>query len=345
MQIEPDRPTGSQTGGRPKGTEMRSPERPPDRRPLTPRRLIAVLALAALAGVAVAFVPAPSPAAAAGGCRVPVDRNGNCPIEHDLPIPGITRPRQPGTTQPHDPSNPGTGTPDDGYYCEWHPYPDQEAWRARMPEAPPGSVFGEYHCFQDGNPLFGPFVPQFIAPNQGLGPAPPPPAPAVVAADGLLKVRDLLLKPTVATNPPDPAPSIVNMPTFVSVPNWQGSFRTSNCLQNVCVTLIADPQLTFAPGEPGADPVECEAGGTVFDRNGAEPRVQAAAPGACVHAYGARTGVTGRPDAWPAEVTVDWTVRWEGPGGTGDTFDPISLSTTFDRQVEENVSVITGYSD
>jgi hypothetical protein len=312
--------------------------------PTTRRRLIAALAIVMLTGVAVAFVPAPSPVAAAGGCPVPVDRNGNCPIEHTVPIPGTTRPHQPGPTQPHDPSNPSTGTPDDGYYCEFHVYPDQEHWRTVFPEAPPGSVFGEYHCFQDGRAIYGPYVPRFVAPDEALGAAPlPPPTPEEVAADAMVSVRALLKKPTVATNPPDPAPSTIAIPTFVSVPNWQGPITPPpHCLRGVCVDLQAVPELTFDPGEPGAATIPCEDGGTVFDRNGPEPREQAR--GACAYAYKLRTGVDGRPDAWPAEVTVTWTVTWTVPGDS-DTLDPISLSTTFDRVVEENRSVVVDYSD
>jgi hypothetical protein len=104
------------------------------------------------------------------------------------------------------------------------------------------------------------------------------------------------------------------------------------------------PVLTFDPGEPDAGTVTCEAGGTVFDRNGAEPRDQADDPGACAYTYRLRTGVDDRPDAWTGQVTVTWTVRWSVPGDTG-TLDPISLSTTFDRQVVERRSVVTDYSD
>lgn len=316
------------------------PERPPTSR----RRLIAALAVAVLAGATVAFLPTPAAPAAADSCPVPVDRNGDCPIEVDAPVPGEPGPTTPDDETPEqDPSNPGTGTPDDGYYCEWHQYPDQEHWATVYPEAPAGSVFGEYHCFQDGNAIYGPYVPTWVAPEQAVGYAPLPPSPAEVAADAEVSVRALLEKPTVATNPPDPSPSTIGMPTFVSVPNWQGPLTPpDHCLRGVCVSLVAEPALTFDPGEPGADTIACEDGGTVFDRDGADPEVQAAPP-ACAYTYTRRTGVAGRPDAWTAEVTITWTVTWSGGGVTG-TLDPISLSTTFDRVVEENVSVVTDYS-
>jgi hypothetical protein len=54
--------------------------------------------------------------------------------------------------------------------------------------------------------------------------------------------------------------------------------------------------------------------------------------------------VQGRPAAWTAEATINWTVTWAGGGQTG-TLAPISLSTTFDRVVEENRTVVTDYGD
>jgi hypothetical protein len=322
------------------------PHARPDRRP-SRRRLTGIVALAVLAGAVVALLPAPSPVAAAGGCPVPLDRNGDCPVEKTLPVPGIPGPGRPGGTRPTGPGTPGPGgsSPDDGYHCEWHQYPDQEAWRATFPEAPPGSVFGEYHCFQDGRAIFGPYAPTWIPPDEGFGPAPlPPPSPAEVAADALLRVRALLEKPTVATNPPDPAPSTIGIPTFVSVPNWQGVLTPpDHCLRGVCVSLEAVPELTFDPGEPGADVIACEDGGTAFDRDGPDPEVQAAAPGACAYAYTRRTGVAGRPEAWTGEVAITWTVTWRA-GPLEDTLDPITLSTTFGQAVEENRTVITDYS-
>jgi len=312
-----------------------------------PVRLVGVLALAVLIGTVVALLPAPSPVAAADGCPRPVDRNGNCPVEHTIPIPGPTRPgTRPGTTAPSGPGNPGTRPVDDHYYCEWHQYPNQEDWRGVFPEAPEGSVFGEYHCFLDGRPIYGPYVPRFLAPDAELKDlVQPPPSPAEVAADAEVSVRALLEKPTIATSPPSPAPSTLGLPTFVSVPNWQGVLTPpDHCLRGVCVSLRAEPALTFDPGQPGADTIACEDGGTVFDRNGADPEDQAEAPGACAFTYTRRTGVAGRPDAWTGEVTIEWTVTWRGGGVTG-TLAPIDLSTTFERAVEENRSVVTDYSD
>jgi hypothetical protein len=323
------------------------PPAPPTTPTATPRRrrLIGVLAIAALMGVAVTFVPAPKPAAAAGGCPWPVDRNGDCPVDKTLPVPGTSRPAQPGPTaqDPSNPSHPGA-TRDTGYYCEWHQYPDQAHWRTVFPEAPPDAVFGEYHCFQDGFPLYGPYVPRFIAPNSGIGPFLPPPTPAEVAADAEVSVRALLRRPTIATNPPDPAPSTIAIPTFVSITNWQGVLTPpDHCLRGVCVSLRAEPKLTFDPGETGADPIACEDGGTVFDPHGADPEVQARPP-ACAYAYKLRTGVAGRPAAWTAEATITWTVTWTGGGETG-TLGPISLSNTFDQAVVESNTLITDFSD
>jgi hypothetical protein len=305
-------------------------------------------AFALLAAVAVALVPSPTSASAAAAgdtCPGHIDRNGNCVITRQVPVPGSTQPGHhggPGGPGPTGPAGSGNGG-DPNYFCEFHEYPDQAHWRTVFPDAPPDAVFGEYHCFLGGNAIFGPYAPTFVAPTQGLGPAPAPPTPAQVAAAGLVDVEALLKKPQITTSPPGNRPSILDLPTFVSVTNWQGTVRRSNCQLNVCVEITATPKLTFAPGETGAPSVHCEDGGTVFDPQGASVRAQAAAPGACAYAYQRRTGVRGRPDAWRARATVTWDVAWAG-GGDNGTFDPFTLSTGFDRTVEELQGVVVDYS-
>jgi hypothetical protein len=342
-----DNPTGSRTERATAATTQIRPRTRPDRRPTARHRLIVALALAVLTGTAVALLPAPAPVAAADGCPGPVDHNGNCQVQNNLPVPPVTAPQpDPPPTPPDTSGNSDNDPPDDPYDCVWHRYPDQEFWRGVFPEAPPNSEFGEYHCSLDGVPLLGPYVPQFITPITGFGTAPgpePPPSPAEVAAAAEVSVRALLLKPTVAVSPPAPVASTIGLPTFVSVPNWQGELTPpDHCLRGVCVSLRAEPALTFDPGEPGARSIACEDGGTVFDRHGADPDVQAAPP-ACAYTYTRRTGVAGRPAAWAAEVAVTWTVHWSA-GGVDGTLDPITLSTTFDRTVRESVSVVTDYS-
>ncbi|HEY8527849.1 MAG TPA: hypothetical protein VIL48_22995, partial [Acidimicrobiales bacterium] len=107
----------------------------------------------------------------------------------------------------------------------------------------------------------------------------------------------------------------------------------------VCVSLAAEPTLTFDPGEPGSSPIECDPPGTRFDPNGPDPEVQAAAPGACAYVYRYRTGTDDRPDAWPATVNVTWDISWTAAGAEG-TFPAQTLSTGVPREVDEVQTVV-----
>jgi hypothetical protein len=145
--------------------------------------------------------------------------------------------------------------------------------------------------------------------------------------------------PTVATDPPVGLPSIVTLPVFVEVTNWQGEQADNACELGVCVEITATPTLLFYSGEPGANPVVCDPPGTRYDPEGPEPEVQAAAQGACAYVYTQRSGVDGRPGEWPAEVRVTWDVRWTGDGQSGQ-FDPMTLATPVPRQVNEVQTVV-----
>jgi hypothetical protein len=145
--------------------------------------------------------------------------------------------------------------------------------------------------------------------------------------------------PTVAADPPVDTPSLVTLPVFVEVTNWQPARTERACEGPVCVSLTATPTLLLYSGEPEAEPVVCNPPGTRFDPNGAEPEVQAAAPGACAYVYTQRSGVEGRPEAWPAEVRVTWDVAWQGGGDSGE-FDPMTLATAIPRRVSEVQTVV-----
>jgi hypothetical protein len=136
------------------------------------------------------------------------------------------------------------------------------------------------------------------------------PSPEEIQQQLLLEIDSYLLDPIVATDPGLDRASVLDVPTFVAVTNWQGQEVDTQCLAGFCVTITATAALTFDPGEPGAPIVACEPGGTRFDPDGPDPREQAARPGACAHAYQHRTGVAGRPDAWPGQVTINWTLEW-----------------------------------
>jgi hypothetical protein len=166
-----------------------------------------------------------------------------------------------------------------------------------------------------------------------------PPAPEDVATGLFLEAQAEMRRPEVVMDPPVGTASIISLPVFVQVTNWVGGFTRERCDQGVCVSLSAEPTLTFDPGEPGSEPIVCEPPGTRFDPNGADPEVQAAAPGACAHAYRARTGADERPEAWPGQVTVTWDVSWTAGGASGE-FDPQALSTALPREVDEVQTVV-----
>jgi hypothetical protein len=168
-------------------------------------------------------------------------------------------------------------------------------------------------------------------------------SPERLAEDLWVEVQATMKAPTVSADPPVGTASIVTLPVFVEVTNWQPEQRRENCEGGVCVEIVATPTLLFYPGEPDAPPIVCDAPGTRFDPAGAEPEVQAAAPGACAYVYSMRSAVDGRPEEWPAEVRVTWDVQWTsnvpGPEGSG-SFDPMSLATAVPRRVNEVQTVV-----
>jgi hypothetical protein len=149
--------------------------------------------------------------------------------------------------------------------------------------------------------------------------------------------------PQVLADPPLGVASVVSLPVFVQVTNWQDTIQDEDCVAGVCVEILAVPSLSFDPGEPGSSAVECAPPGTRFDPNGADPVVQAQAAGACAHVYTTRTGAAGRPAEWPAQVTVTWDVSWALVGSaTRNAFPPQSLSTDVPRAVSEVQTVVVG---
>jgi hypothetical protein len=77
-----------------------------------------------------------------------------------------------------------------------------------------------------------------------------------------------------------------------------------------------------------------------FDPAGAHPDVQAAAPEACAYPYRLRTGVGGRPDAWPGVVTVAWELVWSSTSGAGGSLPPVEKSASVPRVVDEVQTVV-----
>lgn len=147
--------------------------------------------------------------------------------------------------------------------------------------------------------------------------------------------------PAVAASPPLDVAAIVGVPVFVAVDNWVDSMSESACAGGLCVTVTAVPQLWFEPAEPTAGPVECTGGGSRHVA-GADPQVEAAAPGACTHVYEQRTGVEGRPAVWPGVVRVEWSLSWSASDGQSGVLPAVMRSADLPRAVEEVQTVVAG---
>lgn len=173
-----------------------------------------------------------------------------------------------------------------------------------------------------------------------------PEAPPQMTADELagrarVRLEGNLPAPAVSTSPPGGVAAILGFPSFVAVDNWSATVTDSECDPNhpsFCIEVTAEPALSWWPGEPGSDPVACAGAGTVFDPAGADVDDQAAPP-ACAHAYRTRTGVWGRPAAWPGVVSVTWALTYTSPSG-GGTLPDVVKSTPLPRAVDEVQTVV-----
>lgn len=140
--------------------------------------------------------------------------------------------------------------------------------------------------------------------------------------------------------------STVNVATFVEVTNWQGRqvdrYEVTDSFGSTWyVVITATPTLYYDPGEPGSPTIQCEDGGTQYDPDGPSAREQADRAGACAYAYQMRTGVDGRPDAWPAEVIIEWAVSWSANFPLPpDLPTSATLTESVPRQVREVSSVV-----
>lgn len=232
----------------------------------------------------------------------------------------------------------GDGDDNGDQDCWWELYPVPAGVVPDRPAgvSPEATLYWEICLNSVGQEYVGPGGAQWFEPAQA-----PAMSPAQVATQVRVEVAARLRDPEVATDPPEGDPSIIAVPTFVSVTNWDGQVVEDGCdsTGTVCVTITATPTLTFDPGEPDAPLITCEPGGTRYDPAGPPPDEQAAADGACAHAYRERTGVDGRPAAWTASVTIDWAVSWRG-GGQSGTFSDINATDTFDRPVDEVQAVV-----
>ena len=171
-----------------------------------------------------------------------------------------------------------------------------------------------------------------------------PPSPGQTATEVRARLEGQMPQPTVAASPAVGTASIVSVPVFVAVTNWTGTLTDSGCAGAVCVTVTATPSLRFVPGEPSASSVACTGSGSRFDP-ARDLKAQAAASGACAYSYRQRTGVTGRPAAWPGIVSVSWAISWRANTGETGTLPSVTRSTSLPRSVQEVQTVIIGGSN
>jgi hypothetical protein len=168
------------------------------------------------------------------------------------------------------------------------------------------------------------------------------PAPEQLASIIRVRLEGSLPAPTVESTPVAGVAAFVGYPSFVSVTNWTGVVRDRECDPSglLCVSVTATPSLRWSPGETNAPVKECVGPGVPFDPAGAHPDVQAAAPEACAYPYRLRTGVDGRPDAWPGVVTVAWELVWSSTSGAGGSLPPVEKSASVPRAVDEVQTVV-----
>ena len=156
------------------------------------------------------------------------------------------------------------------------------------------------------------------------------------------RLAGTLPTPEVTSSPPPGVAALVGFPSFVTVDNWVDTVTDSECDPNYpdfCVSVVAQPSLSWTSGEPGAEIVQCAGPGTPFVPGGAPPEVQAEAPGACAHTYLMRTGIPGRPEVWPGQVTVAWTLIYSSPTGSG-ALPSVTKTADLPRAVDEVQTVV-----
>jgi hypothetical protein len=305
----------------------------------TPRKL-AGAAAAALLGVSLGVVGARVGVAAAQTDDCPNPVNGaQCPEAqvdrtewHLVDIPGASL----------DIADSGPPICSNGLPGEWHRWEDRIPGIEPPPPSdgstpPPGSVAWVLICPRaDGQPW-----PSWTSAIGGSGwsdpsgPPATPPSATQIAVALWAQVQGLLVPPQISLEPAEAGDSVIHVPTFVSITNPQPPTRYITEVAGLTVWIDVLPHPTLNPGEPGAPAVSCDHDGTVYDP-GAPADEQAAADGACAHAYERRTGVEGRPAAWTGNVTIDWDVSWDSNvAGEDGTLTAAPSVTAFERVVHE----------
>lgn len=281
--------------------------------------------IAGLTAMLGAFILSPAVSATpsdVGQCAV-VDSQGYC-VEWDVPTPG-----NPG-------GGGGGGRPADEVVCYWVTIPDDLSedptiWFDFGLTPPPEGVTVVWQSWEcsDGSATFD---------FRWVMPA----TPANLATIARGRLIGVLPQPTVGSSPPVGTAAIVGVPVFVEVTNWTGVLTENECAGGMCVTVTATPLLTFVPAETGSSSAGCAGSGSRYDPDGESAEAQASEDGACTYTYRLRTGVEGRPSAWPGSVSVTWTISWTASSGASGSLPAVIRSTALPRAVEEVQAVVVG---
>lgn len=252
-----------------------------------------------------------------------VDSQGYC-VEWDVLTPG-----NPG-------GGGGGGQPTDEVTCYWVTIPgdlaeDPSIWVDFGLSPPPVGVTVVWQSWvcSDGS---GTLSIRWIIPS----------TPANLATIARGRLVGVLPQPSVDSSPPVGTAAIVGVPVFVDVTNWTGVVTESECAGGMCVTVTATPTLTFTPGETGSSSVRCAGSGSRYDPDGDSAEDQASEDGACAYKYRLRTGVQGRPSAWPGSVSVTWTISWTASTGASGSLPAVTRATLLPRAVNEVQTVVVG---
>ena len=248
---------------------------------------------------------------------------GYC-VEWDVPSPG-----DPG-------GGGGGGQPTDEGVCSWVTIPgdlaeDPTIWFDFGLAPPPEGVTVVWQSWEcsDDSPAFD---------FRWIIPA----TPANLAASVRGRLLGVLPQPSLDSSPPVGTAAIVGVPVFVDVTNWTGVVTEAECAGGMCVMVTATPMLRFIPGETGSSSVGCAGSGSRYDPDGGSAEAQASEDGACASKYRLRTGVQGRPSAWPGSVSVTWTISWTASTGASGPLPAVTRATLLPRAVEEVQTVVVG---
>jgi hypothetical protein len=212
------------------------------------------------------------------------------------------------------------------------------------PPPEPGARYWVFVCPNHINGILNPV--NWEGGGWGITPPEQPPTADDVLPALWEAVQARLHDPQVSLDPDEGDDSILHVPTFVEIVNPQVATTytatATNTAGSVTVSIEVVPTTTLNPGEPGADPVPCDADGTAFDPDGASPDAQAeAAGGSCIYTYNHRNAA-----GWGGNVTITWAVRWfSNQAGQAGVLDAAPSVQGFDRVVDEVVTVVVDVAD